>query len=203
MERGMQKEIEVSFLDINIDDMRARLKKAGATCVVPMRRMKRAMFYTPEMQSGDNDAFLRVRDEGDKITMTYKNKQGNKIDSVDEVETSVGDFDKTLLMLEKMGHTPTSYQESDRESWILGEAKVEIDRWPHLSPYIEIEGESEQMLQNTAERLGLDWSSHFIGNAPYIYCRQYPDGDGMQLINTPRVTFDEPLSSVISGKKES
>lgn len=35
----MKTEIEVKFVDVDINDVRARLKKAGAVCEQPMRDM--------------------------------------------------------------------------------------------------------------------------------------------------------------------
>ena len=63
----MNNEIEATYIDINKDDFRAKLKAAGAECVKPERLMRRTVFDTGP------HSFARVRDEGDKIVMTYKN----------------------------------------------------------------------------------------------------------------------------------
>ena len=64
----MNNEIEAQFIDINKDEIRAKLKKLGAVCVKPEVLMRRTVFYTGE------HSFARVRDEGaGKIVMTYKN----------------------------------------------------------------------------------------------------------------------------------
>lgn len=62
----MKTEIEVKFCQIDIDDVRQRLKAAGAICVQPMRLMRRQVFYLVDRTK---DAYLRVRDEGDKVTI--------------------------------------------------------------------------------------------------------------------------------------
>ena len=66
----MKPEIEVKFIDIDIEDVRTRLTAAGAVCASPMRMMRRVLVETAQM--ADDDAFLRLRDEGDKVTLTYK-----------------------------------------------------------------------------------------------------------------------------------
>ena len=63
----MHNEIEAQFLEINKDEMRQKLKAVGAKLTKPEILMKRTVFYTGE------HSFARVRDEGDKIVMTYKN----------------------------------------------------------------------------------------------------------------------------------
>lgn len=65
----MNTEIEVKFVDVNIDDMRDQLQTIGATCTQSMRTMRRTVLYPV---SRDPDAFVRVRDEGDRVTLTYK-----------------------------------------------------------------------------------------------------------------------------------
>ena len=67
----MKTEIEVKFINVNHDDLRIKLRELGATCEHPMRDMRRAIFATPEMDEQRN-AYIRVRDEGDKVTVTYK-----------------------------------------------------------------------------------------------------------------------------------
>jgi adenylate cyclase, class 2 len=66
----MKTEIEVKFLDVDFNLMREKLKQLGAVCEQPMRLMRRAIIETPELEA--KGGFLRVRDEGDKVTLTYK-----------------------------------------------------------------------------------------------------------------------------------
>ncbi len=54
----MNNEIEAQFLDIDKEDIRAKLKKFGAKLVKPEVLMKRVVF------SLDDHRYARVRDEG-------------------------------------------------------------------------------------------------------------------------------------------
>ena len=63
----MNNEIEAQFLDINKDEIRKKLRKAGANLEKPEVLMRRVVFDTGP------HSFARVRDEGDKIVMTFKN----------------------------------------------------------------------------------------------------------------------------------
>ena len=62
----MQAEIEAVFLDINKDELRKKLEEFGAELVQPERLMRRTAFDLGRHE------FARVRNEGDKVTMTYK-----------------------------------------------------------------------------------------------------------------------------------
>ena len=68
----MKTEIEVKFCDVDINDIRDRLQRAGAVCEQPMRLMRRALIEEPHHAA--EHAFLRVRDEGDKVTLTFKRR---------------------------------------------------------------------------------------------------------------------------------
>ena len=83
----MKNEIEAQFLDINKDEIRKKLEEIGAELKKPEVLMKRTVFYTGE------HSFARVRDEGDKIVMTYKNVcDDNSILGTKEVNVTVSDY---------------------------------------------------------------------------------------------------------------
>ena len=135
----MQTEIEVKFADIDTERIRRALKNAGAARRQPMRLMKRALIEEPHHEA--EHAFIRIRDEGDKITLTFKRRDdpaASTIDSVKELEVEVSDFDKTVQIFAEAGWTYKTFQESKRETWHLDGTEVVIDEWPWLNPYIEI-----------------------------------------------------------------
>lgn len=57
----MNPEIEATFVNINKDDYRAKLRSVGARLAQPETMMKRVVFDL------DDRSFIRVRDEGKKI----------------------------------------------------------------------------------------------------------------------------------------
>lgn len=185
----MAKEIEAKFLNIEIEDIHNRLKKLGANLKTPMRLMKRVMAKTPEMRI--QKAFVRVRDEGDKITMTYKRNDNETIDGTYEVEIKIDDFAKGVELLSVIGIPHETYQESRRETWLLDNVEIVIDEWPWIKPYIEIEGENEMSVKIIAEKLGFDWTQAKFGSVMSAYIAEYPvmERDNILLSDLPEVKF--------------
>lgn len=188
----MQAEIEVKFLGVNHDDVRNTLKNAGATLEKPMRTMRRYIFDVPAARE-TADAHVRVRDEGDKVTIAYKDYGALTVDSTQEVETTVGDFDKAVALLRAAGLPVKSFQETRRETWRLGSCEVVLDEWPWLRPFIEIEGPSEKEIRACAASLGFDWSKGVFGSATIAYRAEFAIPRPLSIGECERIAFDEPV----------
>lgn len=165
-------EYEVKFFPIILDDMRKKLKAAGAFLEKPERLMKRVSF-AQEKNPGMTCTYIRVRDEGDKVTLSAKqHATDGKMDSQKEYESTVDNFETTQQILLSAGLTQTGYQENKRETWKMPEGTlVELETWPQLPNYMEIEGKSAEAVQKTAELLGLDWNEHIIQSNDYLYAK--------------------------------
>ena len=50
---------------------------------------------------------------------------------------------------------PRSYQENKRIQYILDNIEIDIDTWPMIPTYLEIEGNSEEEVNNMVKKLGL------------------------------------------------
>jgi len=191
----MEAEIEVKFLDVDIEDIRARLKNAGATLEQPMRLMKRALIE--EAHHAEENSFIRIRDEGDKVTLAFKRRSlpdaETTIDSTKEIETTVGDFDKTVTIFAEAGWQYITYQESKRETWHLGEAEVVIDEWPWIKPFIEIEAKSEKIVRDSADALGFDWKDTVFGSVDVVYERDFPKMSVRGIIDIKDARFGDPI----------
>lgn len=188
----MKTEIEIKFLNVDIEDIRNRLREAGAKLEQPMRLMKRALIE--EAHHKKEHSFLRIRDEGDKVTLTFKRRNdplGRTIDSVKEIEVQVSNFDVTVELFREAGWEYSTFQESKRETWTLGKAEIVIDEWPWIPPYIEIEGENEETIKNAALALKLDWNDGVYGSVDVIYQAAFPDMTVRGVIDIQEVRFDQ------------
>ena len=58
------------------------------------------------------------------------------------MEIVVSDFDETNQLLHIMGYTPKAYQENYRTRYYLDHIEIDIDTWPLIPTYLEIEGSS-------------------------------------------------------------
>lgn len=191
----MQAEIEAKFLDVDVQDMRARLEAAGAMLVHPMRDMRRVLIEEPHHAA--ERSFIRIRDEGERTTLTFKRKTAARgedtVASTYELETTVGDFDTTVLIFQEAGWQYTTRQESRRETWHLGDVEVVIDEWPWIAPYIEIEADSEDKVRSAARKLGFEWSDAVFGSVDVIYNRDFPEMTVRGVIDIKEVCFDGPV----------
>src|SRR3989344_9044890 len=119
MNPPMNTEIEAKFLDIDPVSFRTRLRDAGASQEHPERLMKRKTFDDKNGSMYKIGGWVRVRDEGDKVTLSYKQLDNRTLHGTREISVVVDDFDKTCLLLEAIGLKAKSYQETKREKWIL------------------------------------------------------------------------------------
>jgi adenylate cyclase class 2 len=199
----MQTEIEVKFLNTDFESLRPKLKSAGAVCVQPMRLMKRAIIDDPKSSLKSKNAYIRIRYEGDRTTLTYKQFESLSIDGAKEIETTVGSFDDTVAIFEACGFKVVSLQESKRETWKLGGVEVVLDEWPWLNPYVEIEGESSEAIKNVAGKLGFDWGDAEFGDVMVAYRAQYPNlpEDGT-VGNLEHVQFNTPVPEMFGVNSE-
>lgn len=189
----MKTEIEVKFLNVDFDEVRAKLQELGGLCEQPMRLMRRALSETPEMRKDGRDAFVRLRDQGDKVTLTFKEFTSLSLSGAREHEVDVSDFDTMLEILKESGLPPITFQESKRETWKVGEVEVVLDEWPWLNPYLEIEAGDEEAVRDMAKRLGFSWKDAVFGSVDAAYKIQYPHMKGRGVIELAEVRFGDPL----------
>jgi len=191
----MNAEIEAKFVDVDIEDVRSRLKRVDATLDQPMRSMRRVLIEEPHHAA--DGSFIRIRDEGDRTTLTFKRRtrpdEASTIDSTHKLETTVGDFDTTVKIFQEAGWNYITYQESRRETWHLGDIEIVIDEWPWIKPYIEIEGESVEVVQEAARTLGFDWNEAMFGSVDVIYNRDYPNMTVRGIIDIKEARFGDPV----------
>lgn len=193
----MQTEIEAKFLDIDPPALRAKLAALGGTLVHPEVLMKRKVFDHPTNKQSD---WLRVRDEGDKITMSYKQVLDRTVHGTKEISIEVSNFDDACAILAAAQLVPKSYQETRRETWRLDDAEITIDTWPWISTFIEIEAPSEEKLRSTAERLGFQWGDALFGSVEPAY-QKYYDVTEKEIDGWPEIVFSPVPDWLLKRKR--
>jgi len=181
----MDNEIEAQFLDINKNDIRIKLKEIGAKLEKPEVLMRRVVFYTGE------HSFARVRDEGNRIVMTYKNvSDDHSILGTKEVNVEADNYNNAILFLKGCGLEIKAHQETLREIWTLGKAEICIDTWPWIPTFLEIEAPSEAEVWNIAEKLGLKKENAKFGSVDTTYQHYYGIETDTINLHTPEILFD-------------
>lgn len=188
-------------MNVSFDKVRAKLKELGAVCEQPMRLMRRVVMDTPDMSLHAEHSFLRIRDEGHKITITFKKIDKSKalhIASTKEVEIDVSSFEKAIELMEACGFVVLSLQESKRETWKLDSGEIVLDEWPWLRPLLEIEADEEKTVEDIALKLGFDWNDAAFGDIMTAYYAQYPHlRPGKLITSLSEVKFSDPLPEML------
>ena len=106
---------------------------------------------------------MRIRKTGQNIFVTFKHKEEHTATGTKEIEFGASDFDKVIDFLLEIGLIFFREQEKKRRKFTLGEVIVDIDTWPKVPTYVELEGPSEEALKEAADNLDLDWSKAVFG----------------------------------------
>jgi len=185
----MEIEFEATFFDINKEEVRKKLKTIGARLVKPEFMQRRYTFNLPKGFYSPT-SWVRVRDEQDKITMTYKEVKGKNIKDQKEITLEINDLETGKEFLEKIGCKRKSYQETKRELWKIDGVEICIDTWPFLETFVEVEGKSEKKVKEVSLKLGFDYSKAFFTSTTEFYRLKY--GLSRKTINdkVPKIAFD-------------
>ncbi|MDO8598660.1 MAG: CYTH domain-containing protein [bacterium] len=188
----MQNEFEAKCIVGDIADARQRLERIGARCVQPERLLRRAVFDFPDGALDRRGAWVRVRDEGDRVTMSYKQAPpGAMIADCFETELTIDAYDRGFAFCEDLGMIRKSYQETRRESWELVDVQFDIDTWPGIPTFLEVEGVSEDVVRQNVEALGFSWTSVLFGGVGIVYQRHLNIPE-QEVNRIPEITFANP-----------
>ncbi len=147
----MKTEYEVRIIEINKEEVIERLEKLGATKVGEFNYRR----YVYDFNPAQYEKWIRLRTDGKQTTLTIKEITDYGIEGTKETEIEVSDFDITNEILEKLGYVARGYQENNRIRYMLDNVEIDIDTWPSIPTYLEIEGKCSQDVVETIEKLGL------------------------------------------------
>ena len=119
--------------------------------------------------------WIRVRQTNDKTTIAVKHilaDNGTGLQQMLETEIDVPSIKEANNLLEALGYSYKSYQEKERITYILDGYEIDIDTWPGIPTYFEVEGESEEDLENILNKLGYSMKDTISCTADDVY-RKY------------------------------
>jgi len=168
-------EYEVKYVNIDPEEIEHKVLTLGGKKVFD-RLYHRAVFDYPDLRLDKQKAWVRVRDEGDKVMLGFKQRIGvpDQDNSANdggmiEEEVEVSDFETTCAILRRIGLTDKFFLENRRVRYLLDGVEIDVDYWPQLEPYLEIEGKSWGEVDATIVKLELDPADKKIFSTTQIY----------------------------------
>lgn len=152
----MPHEIETKIIGIDAEKVKQILSSLGAQKVLETR------FSVDWFRTKGNTAnawFLRVRtDSSGKAEVTWKGKHENIGASrkVEEISFTVDSTEKAAAFFAGIGLEKYAHQEKDRVSWALNEWRFDLDQYPGMAAFLEIEGKDQNHIQQAIKLLGLE-----------------------------------------------
>lgn len=119
----------------------------------------------------------------EKITLTIKHvlKDNNSgIQQMKETEIFVNSFEEANELLENLGFYHRGYQEKRRVKYILEEHEIDIDTWPGLPTYFEVEGKDKEDLEKILNLLGYSFEDTISCTVDEIYKKMGIDINNMK-----------------------
>lgn len=165
----MKTEYEIRVLEVDKEKMIEKLESLNAVKKGEFNQKR----YVYDLRPKEDGKWIRLRTNGKNTTLTFKNIVSNTIDGTKEVELEVENIEKTNEFLEAIGFKNRNYQENDRVQYILDGVEIDLDSWPMIPTYMEIEGESEEAVRRIQELLEVDETKVTALNCNDIYKEIY------------------------------
>lgn len=166
------REIECRFLEIDKEKLIKKLLDLGAKDHGE-EMIEEVIIYDEAMLWKDQNRRMRLRKVGDKVQCSYKEHQAETVDGAYEIEFEVSDYEKAKLLFEKIGFVGYRHQQKRRHTLELDGVTFDIDTWPRIPTYLEIEAESEQKLKDAVTAIGYDWANVVFKNPAFIIEENY------------------------------
>ncbi len=162
-------EIETKVLEVNVEEVKEKLKSIGAEETQNTRLV--VDWYSPKgIQNNQHPWYLRIRTTSDgKNEVTWKSLPkitGNTRHS-DEVNLNVPDASAMKKLFESIDLENYAHQEKDRVSFKFQDWSFDLDKYPGMPAYLEIEGKSHEHIQEAIKLLNLE-SHRSVGEGERI-----------------------------------
>ncbi len=196
----MSLEIEKRFKNFDYTKLKKIFKENE------IKRVGGFLFKLTSYQGTKEGQSIRIRDEGNKITFTIKQKNANNYDT--EWEVNIDNYEMMDKMIQQLNIKKRYDLFKYREIYVTKDKKNEIvfDFFPALNPYMEIESKTEKDLLKLMKQLGLKEEPNFVAKDLYweLYgiTKDRKDGDLTfdnageilgPLVNKNKVNFSQIL----------
>ncbi len=156
-------ETETKVLNVNSQEIINKLLSLGAKKVLDTKLI--VDWYGPKglTHNGDDEWFLRIRSSGNKVEITWKgisNHIGNSRQTK-EINFTVSSAEAAGEFLQVLDLENYAHQEKIRTSFIYKDWRFDIDQYPGMPAFVEIEGQSEAHILEAIKLLGLESNKTF------------------------------------------
>jgi adenylate cyclase class 2 len=143
-------EIESRILDVNAEEIIAKLEMLGATKIHDANQ--RSHIFKKEGLKG----YFRIREEQNQIVVTLKTKMENSAHAKirDEQERTTDSVEQAWKDVEALGFTFSHTYDKYRIEYAIGDTHFCLDTHENLPTFLEIESPTEEEIFTWAANLG-------------------------------------------------
>jgi len=158
----MPKEYEYRFKDYNKKEITTKLKELGAKYFGTFKF--RVVVF---IDQNNSEKYIRIRDEGHRVTMTVKNNLTDKFPIENEV--IIHDFDEGINIMLQLNCRKKYYYEKYREIWNYKKSEIIFDTNPGIPELMEVESGTKKELDILCKKLDLNIKNYqgFSNNTRY------------------------------------
>jgi adenylate cyclase class 2 len=152
------KEIEVKIIDIDPKKIKSKLISMGAKKIFD-NNMHVVFFDTKESTFEKTNQTFRLRQEADKVIMTYKRKIPSRdAKLMEELEVDVSNLEDAKRIILALGYKEVGNMNKRRVSYKIGNVKFEFDKflgkYNKVPEFLEIEAPDKKTLYKAVKTLG-------------------------------------------------
>ena len=154
----MSHEIETKVLNIDGDLVKTKLNSLGAEKIQETRLIV-DWYRIKGVKEGEDPWFLRIRSNSEgrhEVTWKAKSDILGTARKHKEINFGISEPDKLGDLFEELGLEKYAHQEKDRVTFRLKDWQFDIDQYPRMPVYLEIEGSSEESVKEAIELLKLE-----------------------------------------------
>lgn len=153
----MAHEIETKILGINEAEVKNKIISLGGLKIQETKLV--VDWYRPKgVKEGEDPWYLRIRSNSEgKNEVTWKAKSAilGTVRKHKEINFFVNAPEKMAELFEELGLEKYAHQEKYRLSFDLEDWHFDLDKYPKMPAYLEIEGQSEEHIKKAIKLLGL------------------------------------------------
>ena len=154
----MSYEIETKVLDIDKDIILEKLISMNAE-KIQETRLKVDWYRSKGTKEGEDPWFLRIRSNSKgehEVTWKAKSEILGVSRKHKEINFLIGEPEKLADLFEELGLEKYAHQEKDRISFSFKNYRFDMDTYPGMPPYLEIESDSEEAIKEAMKLLGVE-----------------------------------------------